>query len=139
MHSIPRFTLPRPVALPRWPWVVCAAALVAHAGLPPAWWGPPAPPSPTVAALASGSDSLDWLRSDAAIQAPYAAMALTAALLDRFEAGGDSQALFEAMLVLDQHWDRPDFLASGLIQRVVERHCPTALQLRRFWLCEAGE
>lgn len=87
----------------------------------------------------AGEDALATLRADAAIGNELAGIALVQALLDRYEASGEQAALFEAAVFLDRHWDEQSLLRSGVIQRVVDRHCPVAPLLRHFWICEQGE
>lgn len=86
----------------------------------------------------AGEDTLATLRADASIGNELAGIALVRALLDRYEASGEQGALFEAAVFLDRHWDEQSLLRSGVIQRVVDRHCPVAPLLRHFWICEPG-
>lgn len=116
----------------------CVGVLVAALWLPARWQTPTAiatsipPPAVTLVPL-------DELRINASVGQPFAAADLVAALLTRYETNDDKDALFEAMLVLDREWDQPQVLASGVIDRVVRKHCPAERLLRHLWICATGE
>ena len=117
----------------------CAGALAAALWLPAR---PPQPPATTATGIApsvAAQPVLDMLREAAALGQPYAAVDLLAALLTGYDADDDAATLFEAMLLLDREWDRPEMLTSGMIQRVLQKYCPADPLLRHFWVCEAGE
>ncbi|WOO31597.1 hypothetical protein [Diaphorobacter limosus] len=119
-----------------------AGALVAGLWLP--LQRPPSTAGGATAAMATplrhaALPPLPELRANAAMGQPYAAADLIDLLLARYDADGDPQALFEAMLLLDRNWDQPQVLASGVIQQVVQERCPAERLLRHFWICDQGE
>lgn len=97
---------------------------------------PPAGPADDLTPIAG--DSIARLRVDAAMGSTDASAALAARLLDRFERDGRRDDLFEAVQWTARDWDETPYLRSGILQRVVQRHCDDAV-LRWHWLCVGGE
>jgi hypothetical protein len=81
---------------------------------------------------------LDLLRVDATIGDLESGRLLVAQLLDRYERGGDTDDLYEAVQWMDREWRAGYYQQSGLPTRVFERHCGNKV-LRWHWLCDAGE
>lgn len=135
-----------------------AAGVLGCGEAPPAGsraWAPGGPPGATAAPVATApaaaslagppddltphaGDSIARLRVDAAMGSTDASAALAARLLDRFERDGRRDDLFEAVQWTARDWDETPYLRSGILQRVVQRHCDDAV-LRWHWLCVGGE
>lgn len=136
---------PAPRRLPAWSGAtrLVAIACVASVALGTALWLPahwqPLPPKAGAAQPMAALPPVGRLREDASLDIPYAALDLVTTLLARYDATRDQTALFEAMLVLDRQWDRPEVLGSGILQRVMQGYCPAEPMLRHFWLCHEGE
>ena len=87
-------------------------------------------------ARTSSSSLLDRLRGEAAAGDLLSLRELSNALLDRYDAAGDPQDLFEAMVWVDRQWE----LSGGTdaAPRIVARYCDQRV-MRWHWLCISGE
>lgn len=88
---------------------------------------------------APSDDALDSLRHAAKWGHADASVMLVGALLDRYDAGAGTPALFEAMQWLDRDLHTAPMLESGLVQRVALGACRSDPLLQWHWLCEEGE
>jgi len=135
---------PVPRHLPAWSGAtrLLAIACVAAVALGTALWLPahwqPLPPKASAAQPMATLAQVDSLREDASLGMPHAALDLVTTLLARYDTTRDQTALFEAMLVLNSHWDRPEVLSSSVLQRVAQQYCPNEAMLRHFWMCNLG-
>lgn len=88
---------------------------------------------------AMASDVLASLRQAAALGNVDASIALVGALLDRYDAGGGADALFEALQWMERDLDTAPMLNSRQVQRVVLGACASDPLLDWHWLCHQGE
>jgi hypothetical protein len=83
-------------------------------------------------------DELDLLRADAVLGNSDASAELAVRLLDRFDADGDKDALYEAVQWIARDWDQPAYVRSTVIDRMVASHCDRPV-LQWHWLCGGGD
>ena len=91
--------------------------------------------APVQARLPS-SVQLDLLRGEAAAGDLLSLRELSNALFDRYDAAGDPQDLFEAMVWVDRQWELSGSTDSA--PRIVMHYCDQRV-LRWHWLCISGE
>jgi len=82
------------------------------------------------------SSRLDLLRNEAGSGDEFSNRELSIALMERYDATGDSDDLYEAMVWFDRRWAMSG--NTELVARVVERYCGQRV-VRWHWLCIEGE
>jgi hypothetical protein len=91
--------------------------------------------APTRPSWDAGS-RIDRLRNGAASGDALANEQLATALLDRYDALGDADDLYEALVWVDRDWNA--FGSGPLVARVFEHYCAQRV-VRWHWFCVQGE
>jgi hypothetical protein len=84
----------------------------------------------------AGRSRLDELRDEAASGSEFANLALSTALLDRYDQTGDRDDLYEAIVWIDRQWETSG--RAELTARVVAQYC-TQRVVRWHRICDLGE
>lgn len=100
----------------------------------------PVPPGKAARALAvlESEDALDRLRQQVASFDPEASRLLASSLLARYEGGGSTDDMVEALLLMERDWSQPAWMRTSLVTQFVEHHCGHRLA-RWSWLCMGGD
>jgi hypothetical protein len=83
-------------------------------------------------------EALDELRAQAVLGSSLASGELASRLLDRFDAAGSKDDLYEAVQWIARDWDRRGYVQTAIIDRMVMQHCEHPV-LKWHWLCGGGD
>lgn len=110
---------------------VAAALVLVPGSVPPA-------KAARAQTAAESNAALDRLREEAASFNPESSRLLAASLLARYESGGATDDMFEALLWMERDWRQPAWLGTPLVTQFVEHHCGHRIA-RASWLCMGGD